>query len=358
MNHSDFEDLLSAYADGELARTQREFVERHLAGCADCRATVADHTWERHKLTSLRAAPAPSGLKSATMTRIEVSRGFLATWRVLGRTAVVVATAIVVAIVFGIVHLLGTGPAGPIARAEAATAALRSYRAVESVSITKRGETFETRTEVEVASPDAFRAKTADKSGGIVEVIGLGDNRYARGTSKDVAYLGDVTTKIGGFLDLVTGPDTVDTAGLATSKERALEILDSLVNLEQLPDKEIDGIPTLRYRGTIDWGKLGWGTKGKKGDPGSPSYVELWIDKENYTIRLAEVQIYLLVEDPNYEKTEQFVIRGLVKYFDLNEPIEVRSPVTPTGDLEAGWSLLGPLAQKNKIGPVGGAKQE
>ena len=37
MNHSDMEELLSAYSNGELPRAQREFVEGHLAGCEECR---------------------------------------------------------------------------------------------------------------------------------------------------------------------------------------------------------------------------------------------------------------------------------------------------------------------------------
>ena len=60
MNCSDIQELLSAYANGELPRTQREFVEEHLAICADCPASLADHTRVRHQLTSLRAAPVSS----------------------------------------------------------------------------------------------------------------------------------------------------------------------------------------------------------------------------------------------------------------------------------------------------------
>jgi predicted anti-sigma-YlaC factor YlaD len=43
VNCKDFEELLSAYADGELSRTQKEFIEERLSGCADCRATLAQY---------------------------------------------------------------------------------------------------------------------------------------------------------------------------------------------------------------------------------------------------------------------------------------------------------------------------
>ena len=144
----------------------------------------------------------------------------------------------------------------------------------------------------------------------------------------------------------------MNATGLATNKASALEILGSLIDMEQASERELDGIATLRYRGMIDWGRLGWGTKDKRGDPGSPSYVEMWIDKEDHTIRLAEVQIYVLVDDPEYGQAEQFVISGLVKYFDLNEPVKIRPPITPSGDLEEGWSLISPVAPKKKTGPV------
>ena len=144
----------------------------------------------------------------------------------------------------------------------------------------------------------------------------------------------------------------MNATGLATNKASALEILGSLIDMEQASERELDGIATLRYRGMIDWGRLGWGTKDKRGDPGSPPYVEMWIDKEDHTIRLAEVQIYVLVDDPEYGQAEQFVISGLVKYFDLNEPVKIRPPITPSGDLEEGWSLISPVAPKKKTGPV------
>ena len=38
MKCRDLEELLSAYADGELPRAQREFVEEHLDSCSQCQA--------------------------------------------------------------------------------------------------------------------------------------------------------------------------------------------------------------------------------------------------------------------------------------------------------------------------------
>ena len=71
MSCTDMEELISAYANGELHRTQREFVEEHLAGCPDCRVDLADHTWVGARLTSLKATPISSDIKERTMLKIE-----------------------------------------------------------------------------------------------------------------------------------------------------------------------------------------------------------------------------------------------------------------------------------------------
>jgi anti-sigma factor RsiW len=55
MRCSDYEELLSAYANDELSRTQREFVEEHLAGCAACRQTLAGYAGARRRLSALSA---------------------------------------------------------------------------------------------------------------------------------------------------------------------------------------------------------------------------------------------------------------------------------------------------------------
>jgi len=71
MNCKDLKELLSAYVDGELSRTQREFVEEHLAGCADCRAILEGYRAVNQKLTSLREVPAMPDRKGAIISKIK-----------------------------------------------------------------------------------------------------------------------------------------------------------------------------------------------------------------------------------------------------------------------------------------------
>jgi hypothetical protein len=71
MNCRDLEELLSAYADGELSSTQREFIEEHLSGCADCRATLAQFETAGHQLASLRETPASPDISKSTLSKIK-----------------------------------------------------------------------------------------------------------------------------------------------------------------------------------------------------------------------------------------------------------------------------------------------
>ena len=73
MNCRDLEVLLSAYADGELSRTQREFIEEHLSGCAGCRATLAEFISAGRQLSSLREVTAAPDLKEATVSKIKAT---------------------------------------------------------------------------------------------------------------------------------------------------------------------------------------------------------------------------------------------------------------------------------------------
>ena len=74
MRCSDLDELLSAYANGELSRTQREFIEEHLSSCADCRVALADYTEVRQQLMYLKATPSMPDLSEATMSRIRAAK--------------------------------------------------------------------------------------------------------------------------------------------------------------------------------------------------------------------------------------------------------------------------------------------
>ena len=67
---SELQEVLSAYANGELARTQHEFVEEHLSVCSECQKLLADYAEVRRQLVSLGAIYVTSDIKHATMSKI------------------------------------------------------------------------------------------------------------------------------------------------------------------------------------------------------------------------------------------------------------------------------------------------
>ncbi len=71
MNCKDIELLLSAYADDELAQTQREFVETHLKTCVECQVRLAEQQRISKRLAALRDLPAVPDIKAKTMARIK-----------------------------------------------------------------------------------------------------------------------------------------------------------------------------------------------------------------------------------------------------------------------------------------------
>jgi len=84
MNCRDLEELLSAYADGELSRTQREFIEEHLSGCADCRETLAEFEAAGQQLFSLRHVPKTPDIRAVALSKIKAtstsSRKYIRRW--------------------------------------------------------------------------------------------------------------------------------------------------------------------------------------------------------------------------------------------------------------------------------------
>jgi predicted anti-sigma-YlaC factor YlaD len=109
MKCRDFKDLLSAYADGELSRTQREFVEEHLYSCINCRTILEKYRSVNQKLTSLREVPIMSDIKGTIIQKIkeEPVRKPLINWLrpALGITAVIT---LITVLLTGILEMSGT----------------------------------------------------------------------------------------------------------------------------------------------------------------------------------------------------------------------------------------------------------
>ncbi|MFZ7102085.1 MAG: anti-sigma factor family protein, partial [Peptococcaceae bacterium] len=85
MKCSDFEELLSAYANDELPRTQREFIERHLSGCDNCRELLAEYVAVRQNVSRLRDLSPLSDFSQDIMLRIKENKNSSKTNNVNGK---------------------------------------------------------------------------------------------------------------------------------------------------------------------------------------------------------------------------------------------------------------------------------
>lgn len=352
MNCRDLEELLSAYADGELAGTQRHFLDEHLTSCADCRAILADYTKIREQLLSLRVTSPLPDIKEATMSKIKMVRVPVRLRRWL-RPALVAAPVLVVLITLLSLYLsgffLGTGV---IAKAYAAMEGVRSYRLTVD-GYHKELETDELvhswRSNLEYLSPDRYHwiagypeGYEGDFGKFLRERIIIGDQVYTR--------------IIQGLLSSV--PDVEGLGEITPSREQTLEALDIIVEIETMPDEVIDGTDSYHYRGMADiekyidkqrprWERMfarqtlldpevmveaaadGWRTREVE--------YELWIGKDDYLIRRWKETARPLPGQPATSRYHTLVT--VFDYYDFNEQIVIEPPLTESGELLPGWSL-------------------
>ena len=314
MKCKDLQELLSAYADDELPRTQREFVEEHLAGCADCRAILADYMTVRQQLTSLRTTPVMPDIKQGTMSKIKAMDMLKKSPLRWMRPALVAGPIIAILIALLVLHpWSGLGPQGVMAKVYAATSSLQSYRMTSTLVSIFEGETSEQSSEWEFAFPNRYHGKVT-LEGEAYEFIIIGDKKYAREAADGRLYI-------------------IAWSRFIPSKEHTLEILDSLTDLKKLPDEKIEGVDCYHYWGRVDMERMIEEHKAELEQLSTMKHnVELWIGKEDYLIR----QIIHDMDGFPLEGTS----RAVAKYYDFNEPITIEPPETASGELLVGWRLL------------------
>ena len=361
MNHTEFEELLSAYANDELARTQREFVEEHLSGCPECRAKLAEFTWVRSKVGLLATVPAESDIKETTMASIKAidpqqggvhsaqEQGDL--WGRLGlhrllRPALVMAAVAAVVIIPLALQLTGGGPGVGIASAYAATEALESFRMSGTTVTSFGGPTSEVAFDWDFVAPDRYRGAFTTPAG-LEEFVIVGDEQFFRTPDSGGAGVTVIAISVDGY----------DVLNPVATRAGTLQILDSLTDVESLADEAVDGIATLHYRGRVDIDRI-VDAQTELLDPEAPGYedmvqmldfqravkidVELWIDAGDSTLRQmkldAETPTFVSDQDGSrFEGSSTF--STLAKFTDLNAPISIERPISADGMLEPGWSV-------------------
>lgn len=337
MQCRDLKELLSAYADGELSRTQKEFVEEHLAGCADCRATLEGYRAVNQKLTTLRKTPTMSDIKGSTMSSIKGKRMRKPIQRWLRPSLAIIPVAVIL-IAIMIIQPWIPGPQTVMAKAYAAVERLQSYKIWREYTIvTYKGEVSKIISESDFMAPDRYHIKTI------------------QGEQQNEAILLDkrLFIKSGSMSkDMVTA--LMVTSSTFLTKETTLNIFNELINIEKLPDEKIDGVECFHYRGTLDMNKESEQIKSGL-DPSDPNYerlladaeqmrlmnhdVELWIGKEDYLVRQIAQSYQRPATSHKFlpeEAGQRSSYTSIMKFFDLNKSITI-SPFATTGDLLPGW---------------------
>jgi len=352
MNCKDLKELLSAYADGELVGAKRDFIEEHLESCADCRAILADYTKTREQLLSLRATPPILDIKQATMIKIKMARAPAKLRRWLRPALVGIPVIAILATVLSL-NLPGSSlnPAAVIAKAYAAVEKLESYRYSKD-EYTQLHETYEPvhsfHVEFEYVSPDRYHIageiteENPHRDASRTEEIVIGDQLY---TYQYYPYLRNSE-----YYNQFT-----------PTKEKTVGALDVLTEIETMADEDIDGTNCFHYRGDVDIDKyLVWTRpdlerllKGMiKRYPGifdleemiktvedmwrtNEITYEFWIGKDDYLIRQ-----WKLTHRGPFRDWDLYTVVSYIKYYDFNEPIVIEPPLTESGELLPGWSLM------------------
>ncbi|MBN1643868.1 MAG: zf-HC2 domain-containing protein [Dehalococcoidales bacterium] len=341
MNCRDFEEMLSAYASGELSPAQREIIERHLTDCADCRTALSDFQKVRQQVSSLKADEPTIDIKDAAMAKIKSIAAVSPAKRRLRRSLAVVPAAVAVVLLAVLQPWNSFTPENMIAKAQAAIANLQSYR-FSAQSVNSNGEYTET--QIEFSAPDRYHFIQTG-NGGNQEFILIEDKLYY----KDVPPF-----------QLVRGAQ-LSAASLSLSdmltREATAKLLDYLIDVNNLTDDTVDETDCLHYRGTFDHEKElreMWLPMQEMGihppsdeameemlaecrSSGRSTTIELWIGKDDHLIRK------MIIDDQTASNNgeTQSSIKNF-RFYDFNQPVIIEAPVDSGDNLLSGWFSTSP----------------
>jgi hypothetical protein len=263
--------------------------------------------------------------------------------RLLRPAAVGLAAMVVLVVV--LVQPWSVNPEGVIAKAYAATEGLLSYRSTMSGIASEGGNLDST---IEFVFPDRFRVSLTS-GGGTDEFIVVGDKQYVKS--------GDMSRN--------TIIAFSNSASSMLSKEATLKLIDSLTDLETLPDEQIKGADCFHYQGRYDMAKQLEAQKASLAEMQSrmdaDDYermmddleisinrlnmeIELWIGKDDNLIRQI-VQTTKYTDDEGKLQTTS----ATMTFFDFNEPIIIEPPLDADGELLEGWQLAGSIGSNEQV---------
>jgi len=213
-------------------------------------------------------------------------------------------------------------PEAVIDRAISAIEEVQTYR-VDWTTVSPEGEgTITSNMVIEFVSPDRLHLLPQNELD-VSESIMVGRTQYYRGADSAEWQLQQLSESA-----VTYNPAVIMVEGL-----------ESLVDLTELSDEEIDGFDCFHYRGRVDMEAIA-GEQIAKLDPSEPGYeaqkmtleqvrqsttdrelwTEFWIGKSDYLLR----QLQHGAGDDT--KAEHANVRFTSRFFDFNAPIEIEPP--------------------------------
>jgi len=216
---------------------------------------------------------------------------------------------------------------------------VQSYRVEISATHTEEEETLEGTLEVEFVAPDRHHEKTYG-DGEREESIIIGNKVYSRDPDNDQWQEAEMSPNR-------LKAEKRSLKNLTPSAENTFQLLDSLTDLEKLPDEKIDGGDCLHCCGRVDMNREVEKQKAELEatlDPSEPGYQErlkfmewqlklkineeLWISREDCLVRQRKSETQM----PAMQSPTGEIMQGeakstmLVHYYDINEPIKIEPP--------------------------------
>ena len=339
MNCDELKELISAYADGELLPAQRDFIAEHLSHCADCQTVFTDYKKTGDQMSALRVTQPLPVITAAVMTRIKINK-ILRKPRKWLRPALVAAPIVMVLITVSSLYLAGffISPESIIAKAYAATNKVQSW----SVDWTTWSQFSTTGGAVET-------------SWGTLEYAGLNHIHKISSSSGFENILINDTLYLNQYypiqLQKLTKQILQSYSIFTPGSELTSITMDSMVDIKQLPDENVDGVMCLHYQANTDIEKLMANQKAYL--ESVLTYTHESIEQAINSMRLRKVSIELWIgKDDHFIYRQRTVDQpadiGLIsysnpvtieddKYHNFNKPITITAPLDSNGKLLDGW---------------------
>jgi len=220
------------------------------------------------------------------------------------------------------ISALGCGSGGnlqeTISEAVNITSNAESYRSSQIMIQTFNGETRRSITQSDSVEPDQLRTQAIGPEGWR-ETIVVGNKCYERDPDQPSWHVCDGVWKL-------------------TPLKEELKILQYLVELEELPDEEVNGVDCLHCSARVDRDSYVEDQKAEMSPEQLSSVnfeqmgdwemeVELWIARDSHLIRKLGIENRRPTQIEKSEGKEKWVTDTGIKYFyDFNKPIDIELP--------------------------------